>query len=1288
MRAFLLILGLLMVVALSALFAGPVLVDWNAYRGTFEKQASALLGREVRVGGNASLRLLPAPYMHFDNVRIADQTGRFDNPLLRVEGFTIWLSVPPLLRGAIEAREIELDGPDIRLSVDEAGKANWQGLAPGNVDLPFMPTEVSLASVKIRNGKLSLLKGAGAALFAVEAIDGELSAAELDGPYRFKGRLSYDGAVREVRVSTAALGAGHSLKIKAVVRVPDTANTYSFDGDVLALDQLPRLAGALEAQFGLSAAAFAEVVEGEADAKPVASTMRLVGRIESDIERASLTDLNITFDSDGRPQLVTGDVGIEWKQRPSISARLAARWLDLDRIAAKPSTEGPGPALQGYVGRFLGAFAANAETRVVARIEQANLGGDLIGNIALDARRTAAGIEIAALSAQLPGATTLDVTGLLAQAQGSNRFTGPIRLSGASLAKLLKWAVPALAFDSKATGGFYMIGADADIGAETVALDRLTLEIDRSRITGSLRYAGGTQKSLALALDGDRLNLSEVIAEAPDLAALLGGWMPDAKPVGAGAVSLIGLAGALVQAADSDITLRIGDLETAAGRLENLDLKMRRAAGRVDLETLAFTTGSALSVEATGSAASGAETADGLIRFRLEAPSAAAVATLDRFLALPEAVRAPALRYALSAPLRLAGTIRQDAEGGRRTCEIAIDGSAAGERITFALRGDAGLFDIAGAQADIVVTMAGKDGGRLLARLAGRAAKSPVAEAASLEPTVAGTLTIRASGIPRTELATVAKLTSDGLSASFDGNVSFAGETERIDGKIAIAVASAAPLLETFGIVASEELSSAVDLTARITAAGSEAAFDGIEARIDGDPVSGSARVAYAGPAPDIDIVLKAARVRLPGLLVPLLAAGPLAAETVEIAEASEAITVPAGNDEAGEPEAGTVWSDRPFRLAILDGVRARLRLAADQIEVLNGLSLEDAHLKASFGSGGVVLENMDGNALGGAVKASGALRREPAGASLDLEASIEGAELEEIFVDVTGRSKAKGRTRARLALTASGLTPRGMIAVLEGGGELQIEGGQIIGLSPVTVDQAARVLLAGDTKITQETIGEAIGSSRQGADFPMGAFETKLSVIDGTLRAEQVEITAAQSTVRLKGKLDLDSLQIESDWTIAPKAQAPLKAPLPSVTIVYAGPLAELRTLAAEADVEALERELLARRLIGGEEELQGLWPDALPREDTSLAPDADRIAPLPADEAMAAVPEPQPAETIPGATEPAKRSKKTTVKPKPAAAPQSEATTPPKPAVAKPKRRLKRKTVTIRDGVGGSLR
>ncbi len=45
--------------ALAALFAVPNFVDWNGYRGVFEEEATRILGREVRVGGDVNVRFLP-----------------------------------------------------------------------------------------------------------------------------------------------------------------------------------------------------------------------------------------------------------------------------------------------------------------------------------------------------------------------------------------------------------------------------------------------------------------------------------------------------------------------------------------------------------------------------------------------------------------------------------------------------------------------------------------------------------------------------------------------------------------------------------------------------------------------------------------------------------------------------------------------------------------------------------------------------------------------------------------------------------------------------------------------------------------------------------------------------------------------------------------------------------------------------------------------------------------------------------------------------------------------------
>jgi uncharacterized protein involved in outer membrane biogenesis len=1266
-RAFLLIVGLLMVAALTALFAAPVLIDWNAYRGTFEKQATILLGREVRVGGNASLRLLPSPYLHFDNIRIADQTGRFDNPLLRVDGFTLWLSVPPLLRGAIEAREIELDGPDIRLSVDSEGKANWLGLATGETSLPLMPTEVSLASVKITNGRLSITRAGAPPLLAVEGVEGEFAAADLLGPYRFKGKVTHAGAEREVRISTAALAPEHSLKVKVVVRATEGADAVTFDGDILGLDQLPRLAGSLEADLDLGstqpAAAASEI------SKPAgAGRMRVTGRFEADLDRGALTEIAATVDSQGRPQLVTGEIAFSWKQVLAIQARLAARWLDLDHIAGAPAGRGPWTALESYTGRFLSAFASGAEMRVIAAIDQATLGGELVNAITLDARRSPAGIEIAALTADLPGATALEITGLLAEEGGTHTFKGPIRLAGTSLGKLLKWAMPGLAVTGPGTSGFYRLGADASLSPAGVTLERLALEIARSRVGGSLRYVAGAPAALTVALDGDRLDLSDIVTEAPTLAGLAGASLdgPSSSAAPASERSIAAMALGLVLATDAQVALRLGELTTGAGRLENVRLEMSRGSGRIDLGTVAFRTGSQLNVEAKGTMASG----DGQIRLRVEAPTPDAVAALDRFLALPEVVRGPALRYVVKAPVRLAGTIGRETAKGQSRSEIALDGSAGGERVTLRLRSDKPFAEIASGQTDLTVTMADSDGRRLLSRLAGIAILEPESATAAADADqapdangvaalVPGELTLRASGVPKDELTTVLRLAAAGATASFEGEARVAGDVWTTAGRISVVADSANDVLHALGITTSRELATTVDASARISAEADRLTIDGLEAVVDGAKVTGTANVAYAEAEPDLELTLATGRASLPGLLAPLLAAAPMTIES----EAEAAVESAAADAE----ETPSVWSDHPFDFSLLAGWRARLDLKAGTLALAEGLPLEDAALVARSSADGLVLEQLTGNALGGAVTVEGSLSREVAGASLSIRASMRQAELEELFVDPLGRSTAKGVANADLVLKAKSLSPRGMVAVLEGEGELSIEGGQIEGLSPVMIDQAARRLLLDGGKISAEAIGAAIGESRNAAGFPLGTLRTKLTVADGTIRIAPATAQAPQSALRLEGRIDLDAMRLASDWTMMPKPHSPPLLPLPPVTILYEGPVTETRMLVAEADVEALQRDLLARQLIGEPDQLNGMWPDAPPRDGGAIAPDADRMSPAPSKTTDEAADASGTARVTPKASGSATKS--------------ASDARPPSPTPAKSKRKTRRKTVTIRE-------
>ena len=250
MNRLLLIVGGLLVGILAALFIVPVFVDWNRYRGTFEEEASRLLGRDVRVSGRVNLRLLPTPYIRFEKVRVADTQGNVGEPLFRADDFTVWLAVGPLFRGELEATEIELKSPVLTVVLDDKGGGNWADLTGRRDTARFAPTSVSLNAVRVTNGAIAAF-GPGGERTRVERINGELSAAALEGPYKVTAAFAHRGSMRELRLSTAKPEADGSVRVKGSVRVPETGASYAVDGLLRDVLSKPRLEGELTAKLPL-----------------------------------------------------------------------------------------------------------------------------------------------------------------------------------------------------------------------------------------------------------------------------------------------------------------------------------------------------------------------------------------------------------------------------------------------------------------------------------------------------------------------------------------------------------------------------------------------------------------------------------------------------------------------------------------------------------------------------------------------------------------------------------------------------------------------------------------------------------------------------------------------------------------------------------------------------------------------------------------------------------------------------------------------------------------------------
>ena len=89
-----------------------------------------------------------------------------------------------MIRGVLEANEVELPRPVLRLAVDGAGAWNWQSFGDVLAKSAYLPGKVALTSVKIVDGALAVHGPDGAERTRFEGFNGELSAPALDGPYR------------------------------------------------------------------------------------------------------------------------------------------------------------------------------------------------------------------------------------------------------------------------------------------------------------------------------------------------------------------------------------------------------------------------------------------------------------------------------------------------------------------------------------------------------------------------------------------------------------------------------------------------------------------------------------------------------------------------------------------------------------------------------------------------------------------------------------------------------------------------------------------------------------------------------------------------------------------------------------------------------------------------------------------------------------------------------------------------------------------------------------------------
>ncbi|MFZ1103954.1 MAG: AsmA family protein [Hyphomicrobiaceae bacterium] len=1164
MNNLLIAIAVFAITILGALFAVPHFIDWNSYRSVFEEEAKNIIGRDVEVDGDVKLYLLPTPYFRVEKVRIADTSTALSEHFFKADSISIKLSIAPLVQGIVEVHEIELQRPVLRLAHDAKGSWNWQSFAQALGSTGYVPANVTLTSLKVVDGTLALHGADGVERARLDGVNGELSAPALQGPYRFRATYMAGGAKREIRLATAAPEDG-KVPFRISLRYLDTGASYTLEADAADLMGKPRLEGELTALLPI-AAAKRPALALEASETP----LEVKSKIRADMAGAAFGDLTLTFEQGNRPQIVTGEAKAVWGAPVEIDLRLKSRWLDLDRLAGGAEGAGPVASVTRLAAWLRDRLPGEGVTTMRVELEQANLAGEAVGQLRLGLARSGDRLKLTELRADLPGGSRGEIKGDISVSTDALAFKGSLGLRGTSTARFVAWASSnGLSVAADADGPFDLRAALA-VDAGQAEVSELAGTLAGTLLKGSGRYKWSGRPVLAVMLEGPKLDVRSWLPADTSLFELFG-ILSGAASARQDEARAPTPGNALLRALQSDLDLQVraGQLVTAARTYRDFVGAVTMKGGNLKQLRLRLTGDDGSKLQLEGNVDNLGTAPKGMLRGLVATDSAESVVPLAVLLGVPPAFRPGDSRQQAMLPLRLAGALTFGARSPT-SADWTIDGEAGGAPVKIGARFDGGPGGWRGGRADVTALVDAADATKLASLLFPGSQLGGKAGSAK-----SGRVLVRAGGIPSAGLASLVTVDTADVAINFRGQVRLAEAGAKADGDLEVRAGNGTLLATLIGLAPTLRLDS-VPVNARLKLAlgGGRIGMDKLTLQLGESRLSGKIALSAAGEKRRIDADLHIDDVSVATLLTPLLDLRFGAASAAQAALGQR-----------------SPWPDVPFSGAVLDAFEGQIKLSSRRLALMDGMALDRAKVHVVLAPGRIEVKEISGAVLGGQVKATLSIEKAPAGA--DVRGTLGfGIALEEIAG--ARPAKATGPVSGTLKFVARGLSPRAVVAALQGEGSIVFDDVKLPGLAPGAVAVAAEAALKAEAGNLGEALRQALAAKLAADSLPVGQATFALEVADGQVRSKSMLIETPEGRAIGSTRLDLNAFKLDSQWRLQPKppdaGPDAAKRPLPPVIVSYRAPLAALKDAERQIDTTAVEQELSARKIERDLEELERL--------------------------------------------------------------------------------------------------
>jgi uncharacterized protein involved in outer membrane biogenesis len=471
-RTWLIGLAAILVVAIVAVWQVPQYLDWNRYRATLEALATTTLGRPVTIHGPITLNLLPQPVLTAAQVSIGGDAAA--DVSIRVEALRLRVALWPLLGGRVDARELVLRGPDLRLP--------W----PAEPDAlrRHAPAWLAAFSARIENGRLTV----GRVSFT--GIDATLASYD-EGASSASGTARFNGQDWHFTARTTSVGADGAVGLNVTLDGQGKANGL---GASIAGQIGPdgTFAGTINSRGGNLALLL--------PTPPL--PFRADGRLTVGSGLVAIDDLALELG--GAP--ATGAVALRVAPNQRLDIALSAGRLDF--AAWLPALLDAGTSVGGI----------DLPTGIDFSTASAELGGGTVQRVHATFDLADGALMLREAEAVLPGNARLHLTGRITRGDGSQqRFEGNAAFDAPVLRTTLRWlegAAPGLLPETvKRLPGAALQRASvyAHVVADSgeVRLLQLGGNIDDSAVAGSIGFRNGKPPAIVadlslgyVALDG------------------------------------------------------------------------------------------------------------------------------------------------------------------------------------------------------------------------------------------------------------------------------------------------------------------------------------------------------------------------------------------------------------------------------------------------------------------------------------------------------------------------------------------------------------------------------------------------------------------------------------------------------------------------------------------------------------------------------------------------------------------------------------------------------------------